>query len=213
MSLAPGTTLSGTAAGKPTSNDSSYWNGYGGVPGMDASINTATNQAGANSAQDRSQLESLLNGGGQSALDTYAQGAMSSAMPGLNAELQKQAESNIRSGTSTGDLGTSFEGDLYSAFQRNMSNAIAGQSMNLYNTNVGANEGLYNTDTSNYMDAMYANRDFAQGQENARKKRNAGLWGGVLGAVGAIGGGAAGGGQGAQTGAQIGATVGQGLGG
>lgn len=181
-----------------------------GTPALNASINGATSAMGGFSQNDRSQLEQLL-GGGQNALNTYAKGAMSAAMPGLNSQLQQQQESDIRRGISTGDLGTSYEGDLYSAFQRNLSNAVAGQSMNLYGTQLGATEGLYNNDTSNYLNMMYANRNYQTGQDNAKRQRNAGLWGTIGSGLGALAG-SFGGPGGMAAGAGLGGSIGSSFG-
>lgn len=186
------------------------YNGAG-TPNLNLSINSATSTEGGYANQDRSQLEDQL-AGGQSALNKYAQSAMSSAMPGLYSALQGQRESNVRRGVSTGDLGTSYEGDIYSSFQRNLSNAIGQQSMNLYGTQLGAEQNLNQMDTSNYNDMMYANRDYQTGRDNAKRQRNSNLWGGIMGAVG----GAAGAlvpGLGPTAGSKIGSAAGAALGG
>lgn len=140
---------------------------------------TQGNQAGSNYGQ----LEGTLSGG-QGALDQYAQSAMSAAMPQLNAALQGQAESNVRRGVSTGDLGTSFQGDIYSAFQNNFSNAVGQQSMNMYNTNVGAESSLYNNDENRYEQELYGNRDNQTAQKNAKNQQTNALIGGLGDVIG-----------------------------
>ena len=163
--------------------------------------------------------------GGQNALNTYAQSAMSSAMPAFKQQMQGVQESEIARGVGTGgsggvgNLGTSYEGDLTSAFQRNIANSVGMQSMNLYGTQVGAAGNLYGTDTeasqldqNRYLSAVSGQRDYETALANANKKRGAG----IMGAIGAIGGAAIGSivpGVGTALGAQLGGMAGSAVGG
>lgn len=70
--------------------------------------------------------------GWKSAFNDTAGAFLSSQMPALMQSLQGTRENAIRRGISTGDLGTSNEGDVYSAFQRNLANVLGGLSMQGY---------------------------------------------------------------------------------
>jgi hypothetical protein len=111
-----------------------------------------------------------------------------SAMPKFREELQGVREGAISRGISTGDLGTSYEGDLASAFQRN----IAGRASDLYQTRLGAYGGLAESDADRFERGR--ERDVAgfgdllsmeQAAKEARRNRRAGLLGSLLGAAGA----------------------------
>lgn len=65
-------------------------------------------------------------GGFTDAFNQTAGAFLSNAMPQFQQNLQMTRENGIRRGISTGDLGTSTEGDLTSAFQRNLANALGG---------------------------------------------------------------------------------------
>lgn len=69
---------------------------------------------------------------GQSQVEDMTRSTIANALPSFLSNLQGTKEDNIRRGISTGDLGSSFEGDLTSAFQRNIANSVAGQSANLF---------------------------------------------------------------------------------
>lgn len=86
------------------------------------------------------QLQSTLydesqGGGWQKAFEQSAGAYMSRAMPQFRKDLQLTREDNQRRGISTGDLGTSYEGDLASAFQQNVSDTLGGMAMNAYENN------------------------------------------------------------------------------
>lgn len=132
-------------------------------------------------------------GGATQALKTMTEGTVSSAMPSFYQALQGIREGAVRRGISTGDLGTSYEGDLASAFQRNTANAVAGQA-----------EGLYQGNMNRYTDLVTGQRDYDTAQANARRKRNAGLWG----TLGTIGGTLIGGPAGGAIGGALGSTLG-----
>lgn len=80
---------------------------------------------------------------GQQALQQSTQAAVQNALPSFLQNMQGLKEQNIRRGISTGDLGTSFEGDLTSAFQRNLANSVASQSLGLFNNRNSLLSGYY----------------------------------------------------------------------
>lgn len=140
--------------------------------------------------------------GAQDAITRYTQAAIQSAMPSFQHELQLTREDGIRRGISTGDLGTSNEGDLASAFQRNVVNSVAGQATQLYDS--GRNR---------YADLLTGKMDRDTAEDNYRRQRKTSLAGAIGTAAGAYFGGRNGGGaQGASTGASIGGAIGRGVG-
>ncbi|HKX10781.1 MAG TPA: hypothetical protein VJN67_21465 [Stellaceae bacterium] len=101
----------------------------------------------------------------------------SSALPEFNQQLQSIRENAIRRGITGGDLGTSYEGDLASAFQRNIANSVSSHAYDAYQTS-----------RNRYLDLLTGQRDYETAQENARRKRGSFL-GNLLGtAAGAFGG-------------------------
>lgn len=152
---------------------SNFWSGIaqgGGAQPGKYNLGSAASTYGSYAQQDRQNIE-----GGQNALNTSIQSAVSAGMPQLNQQLQKQRESNVARGVSTGDLGTSFEGDITSAFQKNIADAAGQQALGLFNTQAG----IYNADSSNYLDLLSGNADRAQ----AEKNRKTDFWSGILGSV------------------------------
>jgi len=149
-------------------------------------------------------------GGGEAELDRYIRGAVSAGMPELNRNLQGARESAISRGVGLGELGTSYEGDIYSAFNRNITNSAAAQAMNLYGTRTAGYGNLYESDTgvaegsrSRYLDILAGQRDADIAKANAKKKR-----GSLLGTLaGGIGGFLLGGPAGASAGAQVGSRL------
>jgi hypothetical protein len=170
---------------------------------VDGQLTTAANTAGTNATDDRSRYLGILNGG-QDALNTSTQAAVNSAMPALNQNLQSSRESAVRRGISTGDLGTSNEGDIYSAFQKNVANAAGQQAMNMYNTQTSAAGSLYGNDQNQYLSLLRGNQSYQENQQNVKKAKSAGLFGGLGAAVG----GAFGGPMGASIGGSIGSALG-----
>lgn len=170
--------------------------------GSNASLQAAAKTAGQNAAADRNRYLDILNGG-QNALNTSISSAVNSAMPSFNKNLEGVRESAVRRGMSTGDLGTSYEGDVASAFQKNIANAAGGQAMNLFNTEAGGAGNLYNADQNQYLDLLSGNRDYDQAQQNVKNQKQSSLFGGLGALIGNHYGGA--------TGAQIGAAIGQGF--
>ena len=106
---------------------------------------TGANTGTQNAAQSRNGLLDILNQDPSKTLGAYVQ----SAMPDFNKALQGVRENSIARGISTGDLGTSYEGDLASAFQRN----IASQAAGLYGTRLGAAGQLYGQDSANALNS------------------------------------------------------------
>lgn len=138
-----------------------------GTGGRQGGMDAATAQQGQYAQTDRNRYLGAL-GGGQQALDTSTQAAISSGMPQLNQNLQSSREDAIRRGISTGDLGTSNEGDIYSAFQRNIANSTAGQAMNLYNTQAQSYGNLATNSGNNYLDLLTGGLDRQQQQTNQK---------------------------------------------
>lgn len=110
---------------------------------------------------------------GQAQLTQYATSAVNQALPSYLQNMQGTKEDNIRRGISTGDLGTSFENDLTSAFQKNIANSVAGQATNLFGQR---NAMLF----QGQEDAM----DREQAARNNASQRKGSLISGLLGAGG-----------------------------
>lgn len=160
-------------------------------------------------AGSRQQYLDVL-GQGQEAYQTATRGLVESSLPSFYEGLQGVRENAVRRGMTTGDLGTTYEGDLASAFQKNISNAAAQNAMGLYNTRLGAYGGLYGQDVgradesrNRYLDLLASSRDFRQGQINAQRRRRSGLGG----ALGGLAGGLIGGPLGASIGSSLGGAI------
>lgn len=95
-------------------------------------------------------------------------------MPQFNQSLQGLRENAIRRGISTGDLGTSYEGDLASAFQQNLLDSISGGAMDLYNTR---------------LDVLSGAADRRTAEKNAKRQAKGSTLGGLFGGVGSLVGG------------------------
>jgi hypothetical protein len=156
---------------------------------LDAKMNTAMGDEQARTLtqegqarNDRAGLESTL-AGGQDALNASITAAMSAAMPDLFRTLQQTKESNLRRGMMNGETPTSYEGDVMSAFQRNIANAAGGQAMNLHNTNVGARTHLFDVSTGlgersreRYLDVLSGQMDRKQAERNANQQQRSQNW-------------------------------------
>jgi hypothetical protein len=118
---------------------------------------------------------------GQDQLAKTTQATVQDALPDFLKNLGGLREDNIRRGISTGDLGSSFEGDLTSAFQRNIANSVAGQSANMFNTRTNL---LY----GGQEDAL----DREQAAQNDAGKRKSSFLSGLISTIGQIAGSAAG---------------------
>lgn len=111
---------------------------------------------------------------GEESLGRLTTAMTENAMPAFNQQLQGIRETAQRRGVALGELGTSYEGDLASAFQRNLANAIAGQARGTYET---------------ALDRYYGGLDRETAERNARRQSRSSMWGSLLGAAGtALGG-------------------------
>lgn len=166
-------------------------NVLGGKAAQGNTLSGIRNQNITNEGNAGNQLYGQYQGflqNGQSDLNNYAQSAMSAAMPAFNKQMQGVQESEVARGIGGGSLGTSYEGDLQSAFQRNIANAVGQQSMNLYGTQLGSSQGEFND-----MEGMYNSNLWGQtNYENQRGQQNAQNFAGILGGLGSAAGGIAG---------------------
>jgi hypothetical protein len=153
----------------------------------------ATVEQGSYTTPDRNRFLDLLNGG-QDALNTSVRSAVSAAMPSLNTALQGSKEDAIRRGISTGDLGTSNEGDLYSAFQKHITDSVGQQALGLYNTQLGTAGQLYENDTNRYLDMLSGTLDRKQSTRNAKRQSENSLANSFMQTIGKIAAASAGGG-------------------
>jgi hypothetical protein len=101
---------------------------------------------------------------GQDQLAETTRATVADALPDFLKNMEGTKEDNIRRGISTGDLGTSFEGDLTSAFQRNISNSVASQAAGMFGQR---NNLLY----QGYNDQL----DREQAAQNDAAQRKSGL--------------------------------------
>ncbi len=155
---------------------------------------------GARSRGQFSEYEDILSGG-QDALNQSIESAMSAAMPEFRKAMQSTQETEIARGVGLGELGTSYEGDLESAFHRNIANAAGSQALGLYGERLGASQYGYESGENRFLETLSGNRDYETALDNANRKRKAGLFGAL--------GGAAGGAIGGPFGAQLGAGLGE----
>jgi hypothetical protein len=155
-------------------------------------INSSLGNLNQTSQNAGSGLQGLISGG-QNNLNTYAQSAMSSAMPQLNASLQQTAENSQRRGIGNGGLSSSYQGDVYGAFQKNIANAVGQQSMNLYGQQLGAEGNLYNSSTNNYLSLLGGANNQAVAGNKWQNTQNQGIGSALGGIAGSIFGGPAGG--------------------
>lgn len=102
--------------------------------------------------------------GWQDAYNKTAGAQLAQALPDLRNSLQMTRESAIRRGVSTGDTGTSMEGDLVGAWGRNIGNSFAGQAA-----------GMYNQSRGRYMDLLSGKLGYNMNQENSNRNFFGGL--------------------------------------
>lgn len=119
-------------------------------------------------------LEALQ--GGQQAFETSARAAVAAAMPQFNSQLNGVRESAIRRGVQNGELGTSYEGDLASAFDKNLTNSIGSQALGLYGQQLQGYGNMYGQDygaeedsTNRYLDLLTGDQDR---KEIARQRKS-----------------------------------------
>jgi hypothetical protein len=166
-------------------------------------------QARERQTESRNRFTGIL-GEGQGALETSVSAAMSSAMPEFRKAMEGVQESEVArgvgvgSGSPMGNLGTSYEGDLMSAFHRNIANAAGAQALGLYGTRVGAASSLYGLDTESAMFGRNRYTSMLGGAAANAKRRSAGLFG----TLGAVAGGIVGGPTGATMGGELGTALG-----
>jgi hypothetical protein len=191
--------------------------GLFGLGGSDPSVKKYQEQVGVEGDIDaearRRQTESRnrftdILGEGQGALETSVSAAMSAAMPEFRKSMQGVQESEVQRGiglgSTEGSLGTSYEGDLTSAFHRNIANAAGTQALGLYGTRAGAASSLYGLDTESAMFGRNRYMGMLGGQAANARRRSAGLFG----TLGAVGGGLIGGPTGAAMGGELGSAIG-----
>jgi hypothetical protein len=154
--------------------------GGGGHPNTTAgAYGNATTDSGNYANEDRNRFLDTLNGG-QEALNTSTQAAVSSAMPAFNQNLQNIRESAERRGVSNGEIETNSEGDLASAFQRNIANAAGSQAVALQGQKTSALGGLQSEERNQYLDLLSGNLDRQQQEKNRKQS----FWNGLIGAAG-----------------------------
>lgn len=112
---------------------------------------------------------------GQDALAKMTESTVQGALPAFMRDMGATKEDNIRRGISTGDLGTSFENDLTSAFHRNISNSVAGQAGQMF----GQRNSML---MSGYEDDL--NRE--QAAQNDASQRKSGFMSGLFGLGGSM---------------------------
>lgn len=162
--------------------------GGGGGGSQGGGLAGAADQYGRYATEDRNRFLTAFNGG-QDALESSTKAATANALPGFMQNLQGSREAAIRRGASNGDLQTSYEGDLTSAFQRNVSNAVAGQAQNMYNTKLNAAGSLAGQSGNTYLSLLAGNADREQDSSNNKWNFAAGLAGAAGQAAGAYYGG------------------------
>ena len=137
--------------GRREKRETAKWAPYGGTPQV----------------QLQNALASEAQGGGwQDAFNQSAGAYLSRVTPQFRKDLQLTREDNQRRGISTGDLGTSYEGDLASAFQQNVSDTLGGMAMNAYENNRNrylalltgkiAGDQAYKTDQQNQLAGIFS---------------------------------------------------------
>jgi hypothetical protein len=115
---------------------------------------------------------------GSAQLGEAIRSQISAAMPQFEKRLGGVRENAIARGISTGDLGTSYEGDLASSFQRHISDSVAGQQFNLFQNN-----------RNSFLDLLTGGMDREDDAQNESRNRKAGLMGGLIGGVASLFGG------------------------
>lgn len=179
----------GAAAGYSLGNSlSNAFDGDGPSAPQNGTLEGAAQDYGGYAKEDRNRFLTAFDGG-QDALNASTRAATENALPDFMKNLQGSRESAIRRGASNGDLQTSYEGDLTSAFQRNVSNAVAGQAQNMYNTKLNAAGSMANGSSNTYLDLLSGNADRNQANTNNKYSLGAGLLGAAGQAAGAYFGG------------------------
>lgn len=108
-------------------------------------------------------------GGWEQAFNQTAGSFLNQAMPQLRQQLQTTREDAIRRGVSTGDLGTTYEGNIMSAFNQNLSNTLGGLASQEYDTN-----------RNRYLDLLTGTLDRNQSAKNSQNNMWASLGGDLM---------------------------------
>lgn len=144
--------------GRRERRETAKWAPYGGTPQVQLQ--------GALSEEASGQ-------GYRDAFEETAGAYLRNAMPSFRSQLQLTREDGQRRGIGTGDLGTSYEGDLASAFEQNISDTLGSMAMSGYENN-----------RNRYLDLLTGKINLDDANKNAGKNRAAGLAGGAIGAAG-----------------------------
>lgn len=123
--------------------------------------------------QTRNSLVSML-AGGDDQTAALMKTNLEAAMPAFESSLQRTRAGANRRGISTGDLGTSYEGDITSAFDRNQRGAAAKLAFDTYDRRLRGTQSLYGMDAdfaegsrNRYLDLVSGNRDNRNAEDNA----------------------------------------------
>ena len=115
---------------------------------------------------------------GPDQLASLIQSEVAGAMPQFNRALSGVRQNAIQRGLSTGDLGTSYEGDLSSAFQNHIAQSVGQQAYDLFQNN-----------RNTYLDLLSGAMDREDNARNSAANRKSGLIGSVFKAAGSFFGG------------------------
>lgn len=121
---------------------------------------------------DRATIDEGNGQGWQNAFHQTAGAMLTDALPRIRQDLQLTREDGIRRGISTGDLGTSYEGDVLTGWGKNLANAFTGTAM----------QG-YENSRNRYLDLITGGIDRADSRWNAGQNRNAAYVGAGINAV------------------------------
>jgi hypothetical protein len=130
-------------------------------------------------------------------MEAYA-GAQAPALAGA---LQSTREGAIRRGITGGDLGTSYEGDILSAYQKNIAHETGSRALDIYDSS-----------RNRYLDLLSGQRDYETAEAERKRRKRGGLFGALGAVAGGIGGFFLGGPQGAYAGAKAGGSLGTAVG-
>lgn len=119
-------------------------------------------------------MQAARPGQGMDELSQSIRSLFASSLPGFQNAIQGVRANAIQRGISTGDLGTSYEGDLASAFQRNLLNEVGGRAYDLYQTR---------------LDLLTGAADRRVARKNAKAQSKGSMLGGLFGGVGSLVGG------------------------
>lgn len=160
-----------------------YGHGLDRLKGATIAAGDQAQTSDSNQTQSRNGFLDMLNQDPTKELSAYIDASMGS----FNKSIQQQRESSVSRGIGTGDLGTSYEGDIDSAFMKD----IAGKAADLYSTRLGAEGQLYGQDSQNnantqnrYLDAITGVTDSQQASKDSKNS----FLGGILNTVGSVAG-------------------------